>query len=167
MWGNDDFQKDVEKLKYRKRVREAAEFQEKIDKLVSFLLYIVLPIVLFLVFAMFMSFMQSLLGLDGDTKTTGESSAERPAASSPEVSGTAATPEVQGGTLIEPERAGNSQTVVDISSLPESANPTLCLNVISKALATAGRGWEQEVSPEIAVQCQREMAIQRQRDRAQ
>lgn len=40
MWGDGDFQKDVDKVKYRRKVREAAEMQYQVDKVMAFLLLV-------------------------------------------------------------------------------------------------------------------------------
>jgi cell division protein FtsL len=156
MWGNDDFQKDVEKVRYRKRVREAAERQEGVERFIWLLG--------FLVFATLFGYMltpdQAAKGVNRAT----QESAQKVSAKQSE--GGAVAVEVTNAAKSGAPVTGAS-TEPDATSIPASTNPALCLNVISRALARAGSRWEQEVSPDVAAQCRREIVMQRQRDRVQ
>lgn len=73
------------------------------------------------------------------------------------------TEDIAGGALGS-EQADEGGSLVDIQSIPESRDPTFCLNLISKARARAGSRWVQEIASDVAAQCGREIEMQRRRD---
>ena len=167
MWGDDDFQKDVDKLKYRKRVRETAERQYEVDKFVSVMMWMfggVGCLVLFgLIGSMFVSTpsKQPDRIVDGSTLSDTSSPAAESLAEGPSPS----TGPSGEGAEAETGRSVDSFPTVDIGSIPESVDPTLCLNAISRAQARAGRDWMREISAEVAARCRREIEVQRRRDK--
>jgi hypothetical protein len=173
MAGDGDFQRDVERYKYRKRVRETAERQYEAEKLVSVMMWIYGGVALFFVFASIVSLFDSTPSKRADqvqedsptssvSTATSDGSAER---SSTSVGGSGEGVGAEAETETEAGRSVDSFPTVDIGSIPESVDPTLCLNAISKAQARAGRDWVREISTEVAARCRREIEVQRRRDK--
>jgi hypothetical protein len=169
MAGDGDFQRDVDRYKYRKKVRETAERQYEAEKLVSVMMWIYGGVALLFVFASIVSLFDLTPSKRADqvlkdsptssvSTATSDGSAER---SSTSVGGSG-----EGvGEEAETGRSVDSFPTVDIGSIPESDDPTLCLNAISRAQSRAGRDWVREISAEVAARCRREIEVQRRRDK--
>jgi hypothetical protein len=167
MWGDGDFQKDVDKVKYRKRVRETAERQYETEKLASVMMLIYGGAALLLVFGFIVSLFDSTPSKLAD-QVVGDSTPSNVSTPTSDGSAERSSTSVGGGgegAEAEAGRGVDSIPTVEIESIPESVDPTLCLNAISRAQARAGRDWMREISAEVAARCRREIEVQRRRDK--